>query len=320
MHDRDCLHRFLFEHWPIRGHIVHLDAAWRALLEHRDYPVAVRDVLGEAVAAAVLLSATLKFDGTLSLQLQGDGPMHLLLAQCTNELAVRAVARYQEATEIHDARSTLPVLAGTGRLAVTLENEDLSQRYQGIVSLDHADLAGCLQRYFEDSEQLPTRLWLRADAQGVSGILLQRLSDDSVAQRATGADSLRASTAAQQFVGSDRAAIDDAWRRVQMLVDTLQPEELRTLTDKDILRRLFAEDDVRMFESAPVSFRCRCSRERVVAMLRGIGAEEAQGILTERGHVEVLCDFCNRAYRFDAVDVAQIFATVTAAGSSGTVH
>jgi len=319
MHDRDCLHRFLFEHLPIRGHIVHLDAAWRALLEHRDYPVAVRDMLGEAVAASVLLSATLKFDGTLSLQLQGDGPVHLLLAQCTNELAVRAVARYQEAPEIHDARSTLPVLAGTGRLMVTLENEDLSQRYQGIVALDQSRLAGCLQRYFEESEQLPTRLWLHADERGVSGILLQRLSDDSVAQR-TGADNLRVPTGAQRIVGPDRAAVDDAWRRVQLLADTLTPGELRTLTDREILHRLFAEDDVRVFESAPVSFRCRCSRERVVAMLRGIGVEEARGVLAERGHVEVVCDFCNRAYRFDAVDVEQIFAAATAAESSGTVH
>lgn len=319
MHDRDCLHRFLFEHFPFRGHIVHLDAAWLALLEHRDYPIPVRGMLGEAVAAAVLLSATLKFDGTLSLQLQGDGPMHLLLAQCTNELAVRAVARYREAPEIHAAQPSLPLLAGTGRLAVTLENEDLSQRYQGIVSLDHDRLAGCLQRYFEDSEQLPTRLWLYADAQGVSGILLQRLSDDSVAQRA-GTDNLRAPAGAQRVAGLDRAEVDDAWQRVQLLADTLKPEELRTLTDKEILHRLFAEDDVRVFESAPVSFRCRCSRERVVAMLRGIGVEEARGILAERGHVEVLCDFCNRAYRFDAVDVEQIFAAAMLAGSSGTVH
>src|SRR6186997_1295642 len=137
MHDRDCLHRFLFEHYPIRGHIVHLDASWRALLEHRDYPQAIRSALGEAVAASVLLSATLKFDGTLSLQLQGKGPMHLMLAQCSNDLAVRAVARYRDAEEIEAASGDLSSLAGDeGRLMVTLENEDLSQRYQGVVPLD----------------------------------------------------------------------------------------------------------------------------------------------------------------------------------------
>src|SRR3954470_1316622 len=137
MHDRDCLHRFLFEHYPIRGHIVHLDASWRALLEHREYPTPIRDTLGEAVAASVLLSATLKFDGTLSLQLQGQGPMHLMLAQCSNELGVRAVARFKEEQAAAGLPADLSALSGEGgRLMVTLENEDLSQRYQGVVPLE----------------------------------------------------------------------------------------------------------------------------------------------------------------------------------------
>jgi len=314
MHDRDCLHRFLFEHYPIRGHIVHLDAAWRALLEHRDYPVAVRDTLGEAVAASVLLSATLKFQGTLSLQLQGQGPMHLMLAQCSNEMGVRAVARYREAPEIHAAAAGLLSLSGEGRLTVTMENDDLSQRYQGVVPLDGDRLASCLQRYFESSEQLPTRLWLHADENGVSGMLLQRLSYDSVALRQAAGGYER------QAIITDRREIDDAWQRVQLLADTLQPQELRTLTDREILRRLFVEDDVRMFESAPVFFRCRCSRDRVVDMLKGLGVDEIRSVLAERGNVEVHCDFCNRAYRFDPVDVEQIFSSAPSADLSGTVH
>src|SRR5688572_15540578 len=144
MHDRDCLHRFLFEHYPIRGHIVHLDASWRALLEHREYPEIIRNTLGEAVAASVLLAATLKFDGTLSLQLQGQGPMHLMLAQCSSDLGVRAVARYREAEYHRDLSS----LSGEGKLTVTLENEDLSQRYQGIVPLTGERMADCLRSYF----------------------------------------------------------------------------------------------------------------------------------------------------------------------------
>ena len=175
MHDRDCLHRFLFEHYPIRGRIVHLDAAWRALLEHREYPANIRDVLGEAAAASVLLAATLKFDGTLSLQLRGQGPMHLMLAQCSSDLGVRAVARYRDAVDRDDVEgSRLRTLSGAGNLTITLENEDLSQRYQGIVPLESDVLAECLQGYFENSEQLPTRLWLQADENGVSGMLLQR--------------------------------------------------------------------------------------------------------------------------------------------------
>ncbi len=294
MHDRDCLHRFLFEHYPIRGHIVHLDASWRALLEHREYPSVIRDTLGEAVAASVLLAATLKFDGTLTLQLKGQGPMHLMLAQCSDALGVRAVARYKEA----DYQRDLASLSGEGSLTVTVENEDLSQRYQGIVPLTGDRLSECMRNYFETSEQLPTRLWLHADENGASGLLLQRLSDDSVQSRSVGS----------RLHELERGDIDDAWNRVQMLGDTLKPEELQTLSDRSILRRLFAEDDVRLFEPAPVFFRCRCSRERVVGMLRALGPDEVRSVLAEQGHVEVRCDFCNRAYRLDSVDVEQLFS------------
>jgi molecular chaperone Hsp33 len=307
MHDRDCLHRFLFEHYPIRGHIVHLDASWRALLEHRDYPPAIRDTLGEAVAASVLLAATLKFDGTLSLQLQGQGPMHLMLAQCSSELGVRAVARYREAHEERD----LAALSGEGNLTVTLENDDLSQRYQGVVPLSGERLADCLREYFEASEQLPTRLWLHATEKGASGLLLQRLSDDSVQTRA-GIERRVELPAPEE--------IEDAWRRVQLLGDTLRAEELQGLTDREILRRLFHEEDMRLFESSPVYFRCRCSRERVIGMLRSLGAEEVRSVLAERGEVEVRCDFCNRAYRFDPVDVEKLFAAAPAADGSETRH
>jgi molecular chaperone Hsp33 len=308
MHDRDCLHRFLFEHYPIRGHIVHLDAAWRALLEHREYPTVIRDTLGEAVAASVLLAATLKFEGTLSLQLQGQGPMHLMLAQCSEVLGVRAVARFREEPEY---QRELAALSGKGTLTVTLENEDLSQRYQGIVPLTDGRMAECLRSYFESSEQLPTRLWLHADEKGASGLLLQRLSNDSVKNRTVGSPS-------QEI---DPAEIEDAWQRVQLLGDTLKPEELQTLSDRNLLRRLFAEDDVRLFESAPVFFRCRCSRDRVTGMLRSLGAEEVRSVLAEQGHVEVRCDFCNRAYRFDAVDIEQLFSPgPTASDSSERKH
>jgi molecular chaperone Hsp33 len=220
--------------------------------------------------------------------------MHLMLAQCSDTLGVRAVARYKEA----DFRPDLASLSGKGSLTVTVENEDLSQRYQGIVPLTGERLSDCLRSYFETSEQLPTRLWLHADEHGASGLLLQRLSDDSVKSRTPG-------SRAHEM---NQAEIDDAWNRVQMLGDTLKPEELQTLSDRNILRRLFAEDDVRLFESAPVFFKCRCSRERVVGMLKALGPEEVKSVLAEQGHVEVRCDFCNRAYRFDSVDVEQLFA------------
>ena len=312
MHDRDCLHRFMFERYPIRGHLVHLDAAWRALIEHRDYPMPVRDALGEAVAASLLLAATIKFEGVLSLQMQGDGPVHLLLAQCTGGLGVRGLARYREAGAVpagieaggRAESARIGDLIGTGNLTVTLETDDGAQRYQGIVPLAGQRLAESLQVYFENSEQLPTRLWLHADSLGASGMLLQKLPGE-------GSPSAGA---------ADAAAIDDAWRRVQLIGETLTPEELRTLADVEILHRLFNEDDIRLFEPAPVYFRCRCSRERVGSMLQSLGESESRSVLAERGTVEVHCDFCNRAYVFDAVDIAQLFNVGVASDRGSSVH
>jgi len=307
MHDRDCLHRFVFEQYPIRGHLVHLDAAWRALIEHREYPEAIRNTLGETVAASLLLAATIKFEGVLSLQLQGAGPVNLLLAQCTSGLGVRGLARYREDGDWGAGAGRGAELIGAGNLTVSLETDDGSQRYQGVVPITGGRLAESLQAYFENSEQLPTRLWLQADGRGASGMLLQRLPGDFGASSANAAP------------GADAAAALDAWRRVQLIGDTLTLGELSTLADAEILHRLFNEDDLRLFEPSPVYFRCRCSRERVGGMLRGLGEAETRSVLAERGAVEVRCDFCNRAYVFDAVDVGQLF-NADAAGGGGSVH
>lgn len=313
MADRDCLHRFVFEQLPIRGHIVHVDSAWRALLEHRDYPAVIRDTLGEAVAASVLLTATLKFEGMLTLQLQGNGPMHLMLAQCSSGLGVRALARYKGEPPSLDITPDIAALAGEGRMTVTLDTAQASQRYQGIVPLVGERLQQCLETYFEQSEQLPTRLWLHADENGASGMLLQRLPEESHAQQS--ARGLLETTA--QY---SAAAIDDAWNRIQLIGDTLKGIELRTLSDREILHRLFNEDDLRLFEPAPVFFRCTCSHERVSGMLRSLGEAEIRSVLQEQGQVEVRCDFCNRAYLFDTVDVERLFAAGDSAGPSGSVH
>jgi len=297
----------MFEGYPIRGQLVHLDAAWHALIEHRAYPQAIRDTLGEAVAASLLLAGTIKFDGVLSLQLQGAGPVHLLLAQCTSGLGVRGLARYREdaADSGEAAPRDIASLIGPGNLTVTLETDDKTQRYQGIVPITGERLAESLQLYFENSEQLPTRLWLHSDENGVSGMLLQRLPSEGGEQ-----------------VERDAAAIDDAWRRVQLIGETLTAEELATLGDAEILHRLFHEDDLRLYDPSPVFFRCRCSRERVSGMLQGLGESETRSVLAERGEVEVRCDFCNRAYLFDAVDVEQLFTVASAGGppGGGLVH
>ena len=304
-HDKDSLQRFDFEHLAIRGQLIHLDSSWQAMLEHRHYPAAIRNVLGEAMAAAALLSSTIKFDGQLTLQLQGDGPMHLLLAQCTTEFNVRALARFSEshvdAKVIRDADPGIQQLAGQGNITVTLETEDLKQRYQGVVALSGTRLAQCLEVYFAQSEQLPTRLWLHADENGVAGMLLQRLPTPKILDDITGDAEKDARLKHQQ------ALLDDAWLRVQLIGDTLRPEELRDLSDVQILHRLFNEDDLRLFESSPVYFRCRCSRERVSGMLQSLGQVEVDSIIAEQSKVEVRCEFCERQYIFDAIDVAQLF-------------
>ena len=301
----DTLRRFIFERYPFRGQLVHLGPAWAAMMEHHDYPAQVRDSLGEAVVAAALLSSTLKYDGLLSLQLRGEGPMHLMLVECTDGLAMRAVARFRDVPDTRDLR----VLSGNGTLTVTVESGNAESRYQGIVPLTGGTMSDCLRAYFEHSEQLPTRLWLRADGDSASGLLLQRLP---VTARPPGVTESGAGGVAED-------EIEDAWRRVQLVANTVTAEELARLEDRELLRRLFAEDDVRMFQSAPVFFRCRCSRERVGNMLRALGREEVDSVLEEFGQVEVRCEFCSRAYRYDMVDAMALFA-VGADAHRGGVH
>ena len=303
----DTLRRFLFERYPFRGQLVHLGPAWQAIMEHHDYPPQVRDSLGEAVVAAALLSSTLKYDGLLSLQLRGEGPMHLMLVECTDGLAMRAVARFRDPPDTRDLR----LLSGNGTLTVTVESGDAANRYQGIVPLAGDSMGDCLRAYFDHSEQLPTRLWLRADGDSASGLLLQRLP---VTARPPGVTESGAG-------GVSEEEIEDAWRRVQLVADTVTADELAQLEDRDLLRRLFAEDDVRMFQSAPVFFRCRCSHERVGNMLKALGRAEVDSVLEEFGQVEVRCEFCSRAYRYDPVDCAVLFAGEAHARTGGSgVH
>jgi molecular chaperone Hsp33 len=300
--DGDTLRRFVFERFPVRGYLVRLDASWRALTEHHDYPLIVRDTLGEAAAATVLLGATLKFEGLLTLQLQGPGPLHLLVVQATHRHALRGVARWREA--VVDAN--LESLTGGGRVTVTVESAGQGSRYQGIVPLSGARLADCFEDYFARSEQLPTRLWLAASGERAAGLLLQRLPSGA--------------TASAEELAHVSAEGDEDWNRVRMLAATLSSAELLELSTAQLLRRLFHEEDLRLFEPDPVFFQCTCSRERVSGILRSIGAGEVRDILAERGSVEVRCEFCNRAWQYDAVDVAGLFADGDAVASPRALH
>lgn len=278
MSEHDTLRRFIFDQLPVQGRHVHLDASWRAALERQDYPPPVRALLGETMVAAALLSATLKFDGNITLQIQGSGPVHLLVVQCTSELNLRGLARWSG--EI--APAGFRELVGDGRLVMTIEQKGKAERYQSIVPLEGETLSASLESYFERSEQLATRLWLTAGDGSASGLLLQMMPD--------------------------RQGESDAWQHVTVLSDTLKQQELEGLSAQEILHRLYNEDDVRLFEGAPVAFRCQCSRERIEDTLRGLGHDEVQSILEEQGSVGVDCEFCGRHYSFDVVDVESLFS------------
>jgi molecular chaperone Hsp33 len=283
---RDSLTKFLFEALPVRGEVVHLDATWTAALERVAYPPEVRDLLGQAFAATALLASTLKFDGALTLQVTGDGPVHLLVVQCDSERHLRGLARWTGATAGLGFGALIGADAGGGRMVITVEQAS-GERYQGIVELAGGSLAAALEGYFERSEQLPTRLWLAADAAAAAGFLLQ--------------------------VMPAREADAHAWEHATVLADTLTPAELLGLEPSQLLHRLYHEEDVRLLEPQPVVFRCSCSRERIVEMLRGLGQDETMSIVAEHGEVEVHCEFCGRGYRFDPVDARALFAAAPAA-------
>lgn len=290
MRDGDTLQRFLFEHSNVRGVFIHLNASYAAVSERYDYPLIVRKQLGEALAASALLGATIKFGGSLIMQLQTSGPIQMLVAQCNNERHIRGLARWQD--DGLSAGTANPF--GTGRMVITIDSATSEERYQGIVGIEGGHLNQAIETYFAQSEQLQTRLWLAADEQQAVGMLLQHLPG----------------------VDPD----PDLWERIEALGATLTPGEMLSLPTREILRRLFHEEDVRLFDSEPVSFRCSCSREKIVTMLRALGSDEAHDILKEQGKISVDCDFCNQHYEFDSVDVEEMFASTTPPPGSSSTH
>jgi molecular chaperone Hsp33 len=289
----DTLQRFLFEHAPIRGEVAHLDATWRAVLERHDYPPVLRTVLGELMAAGALLAATLKFDGAIILQLQGSGPVKLIVVECTSEQTLRATAKW--ADELPDHGAGLAELLGDGRFVITLVPADGRQSYQGVVAIDPAGVAASLEHYMQRSEQLETRLWLAAGEERAAGLLLQKLPEREDAD-------------------------EDSWNRATQLAATVTVPELLKLPAQNLVHRLYYQEDIRLFDPRPVSFRCSCSSERVAAMLRMLGYAEVRSILDERDAIEVTCEFCNRAYRYDSVDAEQLFAASHSPQAGATRH
>ena len=279
MSQSDRLQRFMFEDAPVRGALVSLDDSWQQVLSRRSYPQPVRALLGEMMAAAALLSANLKFDGSLILQMHGTGALRLAVVECTHERCLRATATWDGSPQ---GQSVPQLLGEGGRFVMTLEPKiDKAQIWQGIVALEGNTVAAMLENYMLRSEQLDTCLILASDAKRAGGLLLQRLPDGE--------------------------GDPDGWTRARTLAQTLKSEELLTLDALDILQRLYHEDSVRVFEPETVAFSCTCSRERVGEMLKMLGAQEAGEILHEQGSVEIGCDFCNQRYVFDEEEVNELY-------------
>jgi molecular chaperone Hsp33 len=287
MPDNDSLYRFVVEGSSVRGQLVYLDKAWQALASRHDYPPAVRRILGEAVSAAALLSATIKFDGALSIQASGDGGLRLLIAEATASGALRGLARWKGALQ----GALLPELLGNGRLAITIDPGSGRERYQGIVELHAEGLTESLRDYFIQSEQLPTRLWLAVEERRVAGMLLQRVPEQNPEDSRE--DSSGSST--------------DTWLETVKHAEGIRPRDLLDLSVPDLLARIASDRPVRLYRGEDWRFLCSCSREKVTEVLRALGRDDLDALIEEQKQVSVNCEFCNAEFSFDAIDVAQVF-------------
>lgn len=282
----DLIHRFLFEDTDIRGEVATLNDSYCQVLANNSHlPEPVQRLLGEFVAAVTLLSGTLKFDGLLTLQARGDGPVPLIMAECSHHKAVRAIARVDEEVDLSAfSGNDLPGLLGSGVLAMIVE-PDKGERYQGIVPLEGGRLSDCLESYFTQSEQLPTRFWFACDQQAVSGLMLQVLP--------------------RQVASSEKNA--DHWNTATQLANTVRSEELLQLEHPELLYRLFNEEEVRLFEPSAIRFECSCSRERSANALRSLGRAEVESLLAEQDLINIDCQFCNKSYNFGSLDLKELF-------------
>jgi molecular chaperone Hsp33 len=286
----DVIYRFLFEDNPVRGELTQLEASWQSICQRQSYPPGVQKVLGEFAAAAVLLSSTLKYDGSLIIQAQGEGPVSLMVVECTSKRVIRATAK----CNIENDLDSLSEMLGDGRLVITIDRGKNLERYQGIVELEGDTVATVLENYLRRSEQLETRIWLAADDRRTAGLLIQKLPG---------------------YTGDL-----DTWETAEQLSETVTNKEMLSLEPQNLIYRLFHAERVRLFDGEPVQFGCSCSRDRVVNALRTLGYDEVNSIIAEQGMVSVDCEFCGEHYEFDAVDVEQVFASVVIEPTNTTRH
>ena len=304
------LHKFLFDGLPVRGMIVRLTDAWTEILSRRraddatsSWPWPVTEMLGQMAAAGVLMQSNIKFNGALVMQIFGEGPVKVAVAEVQHDLTLRVTAKVVGDVADDAHLQDLVNVNGRGRCAITLDPKERlpgQQAYQGVVPLNashgegHPDLADVLEHYMRQSEQLDTRLVLAANETVAAGLLIQRLPAEGEGNIAKG----------QVMELEDQM---EHFNRIAMLTASLTSEELLELDVETILRRLFWQEKILRFDAQTPRFACTCSRDRVAGMIRGLGQEEADSIVAERGEIDVTCDFCGLHYRFDAVDTAQLF-------------
>lgn len=274
----DHLQRLLLEQANVRCVVAHLDSVQAEVLRRGRYPDALARLLGESLVVAALCSSGVKFEGRVSLQLRASGAVKLLMADCTDDGGLRGLARFDPDAML--AVSEFNEIAQGGVLTMTVEPAGNGRMWQGIVSLEGDSMAEAIAGYFDQSEQLPTRVLLAVDETRAAGLLVQRLPG--------------------------AAEDEDGWNRVCRLLDTVKENELLATDSETLLHRLFHEESRRLYPARPLRFHCPCSRERVVRVLRGLGAEELDGIVESQGEVEVSCEFCNTQYQFDPLDVSRI--------------
>jgi len=288
---KDLIQHFLFENLPVRGVIVHLEDTWLSLQGKKNYPDIICKSLGEFAAANALLASTLKFDGSLIMQIMGNGLINLLVMECTNNFDIRGLAKYESESNKIDTQH----LFGDGKLVLTINNDSNNSRYQSIIELHGDNVSLALEQYLTQSEQLETCLILATNNLKACGILLQKLPNET--EHPT-----------------------DDWNRLSHLVATIKDEELFNLNNQEIIHRLFSEDDIRLLEAKTCQFNCTCSRKRVADMLITLGKEEVNEIIEATGTIDIDCEYCNQHYSFDSVDVLELFATNLQPPSSKTKH
>jgi molecular chaperone Hsp33 len=283
----DIRQRFFIEHSPVRGEVVHLDAALKTILKQRDYPTAIARLLGEMLVGASLLASTLKIEGRLSIQIQGSGTLKWAMAECSNRGEIRALAEWQDDPIFHHGDNGDIVLShlSDGVLFINIEPEH-GERYQGIVPLEQRKLAACLAQYYDLSAQIPTCLNLACDGEQAGGLLIQLLPRND----------------------EEQEKVDqDLWPRLTLLTKTLKPEELIDLPAEEILYRLYNEEEVRLPAQEQLQFNCTCSKQRCEQALIQVGLETVQELLNEEDEIKMDCQFCNTQYRFGPIEALGLF-------------